>query len=327
MTAFVTGATGFIGAAVVRRLLDRGEQVRALVRPGSDRRNLEGLNVDLFEGELCAGDAVCRGLEGCDSVFHLAADYRLWMRNPDAMYKTNIDGSSRLVRCAASAGVSRVVYTSSVATLGHTNDGSPADEKTPSALSDMIGHYKRSKFLAEQAVLGEGVAVVVVNPSTPVGPGDVKPTPTGRVIVEAGSGNMPAFVDTGLNIAHVDDVAEGHVLARDNGKPGERYVLGGTDMTLQELLVSIAQLLGRRPPRFKLPRWAVYPVAVAAEARARLTGSGEPFVTTEGLKMARQHMFFSSAKAKKELGYRFRPASEAISDAVTWFRRHGYIGD
>ncbi len=226
--------------------------------------------------------------------------------------------------------MSRMVYTSSVATLGLKRDASPADETTPVGLGDMIGHYKRSKFLAEQEVrrlvADEGAPVVIVNPSTPVGPRDVKPTPTGRMILEAAAGRMPAFVDTGLNLVHVDDVAAGHLLAFDRGRIGERYVLGGTDMTLAEILAAIARLTRRRPPKVKIPHNAILPLAYGAEAWARLRGRGEPFITVDGVKMAKKKMFFSSAKAEAELGYQARSPESALADAVNWFREQGYLG-
>ena len=329
MTVLVTGATGFVGAAVARRLLARGMAVRVLVRPRSDRRNIAGLPVEAVEGDLRDAASLERALAGCRSLFHVAADYRLWTPRPDELYQTNVEGTRSLLRAAKAAGLERVVYTSSVATLGLNRDGSPADERTPVVLEDMIGHYKRSKFLAEQEVRRlideDGLPAVIVNPSTPVGPRDVKPTPTGRMIVEAARGRMPAFVETGLNLAHVDDVAEGHVLALERGRIGERYVLGGRDMSLSEILAEIAVLAGRRPPRLRLPHGLVLPVAVLAETWARLTRGAAPFVTVAGVQMARKRMFFSSAKAEQELGYRARPAEAAIRDAYDWFSRHGYL--
>jgi dihydroflavonol-4-reductase len=322
----VTGASGFVGSAVARALLAQGRRVRALVRPTSDRRNLAGLDAELRQGSLEDPPSLAAALEGCGALYHVAADYRLWVRDPSAMYRANVDGTRALMLAALAAGVERVVYTSSVATLGLVPDGSAADETTPSRLEDMIGPYKRSKFLAEEAVRelvrSRGLSAVIVNPSTPVGPRDAKPTPTGRMIVEAVSGRMPAFVDTGLNLVHVDDVAAGHLLAEREGRVGERYILGGENLTLAEILREIAALVGRRPPRLKLPIPAIWPIALAAEAVGRLTGR-EPFVTLDGLRMARKRMFFSSAKAERELGYRPRPAIEGLRDAVAWFRAAG----
>ncbi len=329
--ALVTGATGFVGAAVARRLLAEGFAVRVLARKASPRANLEGLAVEVAEGDLTDPASLKRAAEDCSAVFHVAADYRLWTRDPAAMFRVNVEGSVALVRAATAAGAARIVYTSSVATLGIPGGGKSGDETTPVAFADMIGPYKQSKFKAEEAVrrliAEEGAPVVIVNPSTPIGPGDVKPTPTGRMIVEAASGRMPAFVDTGLNVVHVDDVAAGHLLALRRGRVGERYVLGGENMGLGEILAEIARQCGRRPPTVRIPHGAIYPVAVLAEAWARLIPSaGEPFVTVDGLKMARKKMFFSSAKAARELGYAARPAARALSDAVAWFRAHGYLG-
>ena len=328
MTTLVTGATGFVGAAVARKLVARGEAVRVLVRPTSDRRNLEGLAVETVEGDLRDRASLGRAMKGASALFHVAADYRLWTRNPDELYASNVDGSKMIVEAAAEAGVARTVYTSSVAVLGINKDATPSDEETPVTLGDMIGHYKRSKFLAEEAVRALVVAhdldVVIVNPSTPIGPRDVKPTPTGRMVLDAARGKLPAFVDTGLNVVHVDDVADGHLLAYDKGSKGERYILGGHDMSLQAILTEVARLAGRKPPRVKLPHGAVMPVAAVAESWARLFG-GEPLATRDGIRMARKKMYFSSAKAKAALGYAPRPAPEALKDAVTWFREAGYL--
>jgi dihydroflavonol-4-reductase len=321
--ALVTGASGFVGSAVARALLAQGRAVRVLLRPSSDRRNIADLSVEVRMGSLEDPASLAAALEGCGALFHVAADYRLWVRDPEAMYRANVDGTRALMTAALEAGVTRVVYTSSVATLGLTADGSPADETTPSTLADMIGPYKRSKFLAEEAVRAlvreKRLPAVIVNPSTPIGPRDVKPTPTGRMIVEAASGRMPAFVDTGLNLVHVDDVANGHLLAEERGRVGERYILGGEDMTLAEILRRIAVLTGRKPPKVKLPIPVIFPIAVVAEGIGRLTGR-EPFVTLDGLRLARKKMFFSSAKAMRELEYAPRPAEAGLADAIAWFR-------
>ncbi len=327
MTVLVTGATGFVGAAVLRALLDAGRAVRALVRATSDRRNLEGLDVEPVEGELGDAASLGRAVAGCTGLYHVAADYRLWVPEPATIYRANVEGTKALMRAAAEAGVARIVYTSSVAVLGLHADGAPADETTPATLDDMIGPYKRSKFLAEQAVTemaAEGLPVVIVNPSTPIGPRDVKPTPTGRMVVEAAAGRMPAFVDTGLNLVHVDDVAAGHLLAFEHGQIGARYILGGEDMSLRDILAEIAALAGRKPPRVQLPHGLILPFAFAAEGIARLTGR-EPFATVDGIRMARKKMYFTSAKAAEALGYRPRPAAEALRDAVAWFRANGYL--
>jgi dihydroflavonol-4-reductase len=329
MTTLVTGATGFVGSAVARALVARGEPVRVLARPGSDRRNIAELPVELAEGDLLDQTSLERALAGCQALYHVAADYRLWVPRPDEIYEANVAGTRRLMLAAAAAGVRRIVYTSSVATLGLNSDGTPADEDTPVGLTDMIGHYKRSKFLAEaevrRLVVEEGLPAVIVNPSMPVGPRDIKPTPTGRMIVEAASGRMPAFVDTGLNVVHVDDVAAGHLLAFEHGVPGQRYVLGGEDMTLKDILGAVAALCGRRPPRLRLPHGLILPIAYGAEAWTRLTGAREPFVTVDGIRLARKRMYFSSAKAGAKLGYRSRPPGEALGDAIAWFREAGYL--
>ncbi len=329
MTVLITGASGFVGSAVLRHLVRAGHRVRALVRPDSDRRNLDGVPVEIAVGDLRDRASLERAAAGCSGLFHVAADYRLWTPKPDGIYQTNVSGTRELMLAAAAAGVERIVYTSSVATLGLTPDGTPADETAPAAIDDMIGHYKRSKFLAEAEVLklagDEGLPVVIVNPSTPVGPRDIKPTPTGRMIVEAAAGRMPAFVDTGLNLVHVDDVAAGHLLAYERGAVGERYILGGDNMTLREILRDIAAITGRRPPRVRLPHGLVLPIAYLAEAWARVSG-GQPFATVDGLRMAKQTMFFSSQKARDALGFKPRPAVEALGDAVEWYRRRGYLG-
>jgi len=315
--ALVTGATGFVGAAVARRLVSNGHSVRVLVRPNADRRNLQGLRVEVVEGDLTDAASIERAVPGCEAVFHVAADYRLWVPDPKRMYATNVDGTRAVVEAAVKCGVDRIVYTSSVATLGYRSDGQPADEDTPSTLNDMIGHYKRSKFLAEEAVRG---LVVTVNPSTPVGPGDIKPTPTGRMIRDAINGRMPAYVDTGLNVVHVDDVAAGHLLAYEKGVIGRRYVLGGTNMTLRDILTELARVSGRRPPRWRLSHRAVLPIAYIAEGWAHVSGR-EPLATVDGVRLSAKSMYFSSARAERELGYSPGDARMALDRAAEWFRR------
>jgi dihydroflavonol-4-reductase len=327
MRALVTGATGFVGAAVARALVREGWQVRALARPGSDRRNIQALPVDVSEGNLADRPSLERALVGCEALFHVAADYRLGAPDPRQLYVTNVDGTRNILEASRQAGVRRVVYTSSVATVGIPADGSPGSEDTPVGVADMIGHYKRSKFLAEQLVRESalsGMPVVIVNPSTPIGPGDVKPTPTGQLVLDAAAGRMPAYVDTGLNIVHVDDVAAGHLLAFHRGRPGERYILGGQDMTLREILFEIAQLVGRKPPRIRLATGVVLPIAYVAEAVARVTGRPGR-ITLEGVRMARKRMFFSSGKASRELGYQWRSPTEALRDAIAWLREQGSL--
>jgi dihydroflavonol-4-reductase len=328
VTNLVTGANGFVGAAVVRALIARGEAVRALVRVNSNTVNLDGLPAEIVRGDITDADSMRRAARGCTTVFHVAADYRLWVPDRKSMYRTNVEGSVTVLESAVAVGAERMVYTSSVAVLGINADKTASDENTPVSVAEMIGPYKRSKYLAEQAVRDRAAEidfpVVTVNPSTPIGPGDFRPTPTGRIIVDAALGKMPAYVDTGLNIVHVDDVAEGHLLARDAGKPGERYILGGADLSLKEILAMVAVHSGRKPPLVRLPRASVYPVAVVGELLARLFGR-EPLVTRDELRMAKKHMYFSSRKAETELGYRWRPAEQAIVDALAWFQSHGIV--
>ena len=329
MTALVTGATGFIGSAVARRLLARGEKVRVLARAGGDRRNLTGLDIEIVEGDLRDQNARSAAVHGIKSLYHVAADYRLWVPDPAAMFATNVESTTDLLRQAAAAGAERMVYTSSVATLGIPKDGTPATEDTPVTLADMVGPYKQSKYLAEEAVRRlvreENLPIVIVNPTAPVGPRDVKPTPTGRTVIEAAAGRMPAFVDTGLNLVHVDDCAEGHLLAHDKGVFGERYILGGENLTLQQILQHIAALTGGKAPTIKLPHGAILPLAYVVEFFARVFRTGEPFITVDGIKLARKRMFFTHAKAARDLGYAARPVDEALLDAIAWFRKNGVL--
>ena len=324
----VTGATGFVGSAIVRAFLAAGYPVRALVRAASPRGNLAGLEIESVEGDICDENAVARAMAGVRYVAHAAADYRLWARDPDAILHTNVEGTRAVMQAALSAGVQRVVYTSSVATLALRADGQAADETLPLAETAALGAYKRSKVVAERLVekmiARDALPAVIVHPSTPIGPRDIRPTPTGRVIIAAASGRMPGFVDTGLNLVHVDDVASGHVAALVRGKVGERYVLGGENVLLADMLRAIALIVGRRPPRLNLPRAPLYPLAVAAEAIAAMTGR-EPLLTLDGLRMSRQRMFFSSAKAERALGFRARPYVQGLRDAVDWFHGAGYL--
>jgi dihydroflavonol-4-reductase len=323
----LTGATGFVGSAVARALLARGHRVRALARPGGDRRNLAGLDLEVVEGDLSDPASLARAVAGCRFVLHVAADYRIWVPDPAAMLRANVDGTVALLRAAHAAGAERIVHCSSVAALGLMADGSPADEATPVSEESVVGTYKKSKFRAEQAVLRlvreEGVPAVIVNPAAPIGPRDIKPTPTGRMIADAASGRMPAYIDTGLCVVHVDDVAEGHLLALERGRIGERYILGAENLSLREILAMVAAETGRRPPSIRLPAPLLWPVALACEGLARL--GIQPMVTRDHLRMARKKMFFSHAKAARELGYAPRPAREAIADAVAWFRAHGMV--
>jgi dihydroflavonol-4-reductase len=322
----VSGANGFVGSAVVRALLRHRYSVRALARPSSDTANLAGLDVEIVRGDLLDPRSLERALEGCGGLFHVAADYRLWARDPREIRRCNVRGTHNILLAAQRCGIRRIVHTSSVATLGLHHDGTPSDEDTPVRLDDMIGAYKRSKFLSEALVRRcsrAGADIVIVNPAAPVGPRDRKPTPTGRMILDAARGRMPAFVDTGLCVVHVDDVAEGHVLAYEHGQRGRRYVLGGENLSLQSILAIVAELTGRRAPWLKLPHAAILPVAWAAEAWARMTGI-TPNVTVDGVKLSWHRMYFSSRRAETELGWHARPAREALADAIQWFRANGY---
>jgi dihydroflavonol-4-reductase len=324
----VTGAAGFVGAAVARAALAEGYAVRALVRPSSPRGNLSGLDAEIVAGDMRDAAAVGRALSGVRFLLHVAADYRLWAPDPGEIVRNNLVGTATVMRAALAAGVERAVVTSSVATLRVGPSTVAATEDEPLAEHEAIGAYKRSKVaaerLVERMVEQDGLPAVIVNPSTPVGARDVRPTPTGRIIVEAARGRMPAFVETGLNVVDVEDVARGHLLALARGRVGERYVLGGQNVMLCELLGEIAQLMGRRPPRVRLPAAPLVPLAHAAEAIARLRGR-EPFLTVDGLKMARNRMFFSSGKAERELGYRPGPYVAGVRAAVAWYGREGYL--
>ena len=330
MKALVTGANGFLGSAVTRCLLADGHEVRCLVRPGSNRLNLNKLAIEISEGDLRDTPSLQRAVMGCDSLFHVAADYRFWIPDPETMYDINVGGTRALIMAAAEAGMSRMVYTSSVATLGLNSDGTPSNEETPSSLANMTGHYKRSKYLAEELVQQltdeHNLPLVIVNPSTPVGPRDVKPTPTGQMVLDTLCGRMPAYINTGLNIAHVDDIARGHLSAHARGKAGERYILGGENMTLLKILRTIDEIRGKKVKRLNLPVNLVLPMAWMMERVATFSGN-EPRATVDSVKMAKKMMFFSSEKAKLELGYQYRPVVEAFVDAVSWFQENGYCED
>jgi len=322
----ITGATGFVGSAVARVLLARGHTLRLLVRASSDRRNIRDLPAEVVVGDLTDPLSLTQAVAGCRAVFHVAADYRIWVPDPSVMLHANVDGTVSMIRAAQDAGVERIVYCSSVAALGASADGTSVTEDTPIDLAAIVTTYKRSKYEAEQAALAlgrQGAPVVVVNPAAPVGPRDIKPTPTGRMVRDAAAGRMPAYVDTGLNVVHVDDVAEGHALAFEKGKLGEKYILGGENLTLRELLTLIAEVAGQRPPLLRLPVGAVWPVAAVMEAMGRF--GFEPLVTRDHLRMARKKMYYSSAKAMRELGYAPRPARKAVEDAVAWFRASGVL--
>ena len=328
MTTLVTGATGFVGSAVARTLLARGHDLRLLVRANSDRSNIADVPAEIVVGDLTDAASLKRAAAGCRYVVHVAADYRIWVPDPTEMLRANVDGALAMIRAAAEAGAERIVHCSSVAALGLIGDGTPADEATPARESDFVGVYKRSKYLAEQAVLravaADNLPVVIVNPAAPVGPRDIKPTPTGKMIRDAAAGKVPAYIDTGLNIVHVDDVAEGHALALERGRIGEKYILGGENMLLKDVLTLVTTVAGRRPPSIQLPEAVVWPAAAVMEWFARLTHI-PPMMTRDHLKMARKKMFYSSAKAIAELGYQPRPVRLAVEDALIWFRSHGML--
>jgi dihydroflavonol-4-reductase len=325
-TVLVTGASGFLGSGIAAALRARGDDVRVLVRPSSPRANLNPTDT-VCEGDLRDRASLAAALKGVRFLFHAAADYRLWAKDPEEITRSNVEGTRLIMEEALKAGIKRIVYTSSVATLKLT-DGAAATEDNALADGEGIGAYKRSKVAAERLVEAmierDGLPAVIVNPSTPIGPRDVRPTPTGRIIVEAASGRMPGFVDTGLNLAHVDDVAAGHLAALERGRIGELYILGGDNVFLADMLADIARIVGRRPPTLKLPRTMLYPLAYGAELVASLRGV-EPFITMDGLRMAAHHMFFDDSKARRELGYSSRPYRDGLADAITWFRAHGYL--
>ncbi|HEX3916724.1 MAG TPA: hopanoid-associated sugar epimerase [Caulobacteraceae bacterium] len=324
----VTGATGFVGSAVLRALEARGARVRVLARPTSPRLNLEGAACDVVVGDMTDPVSMAGALAGVRYLFHVAADYRLWARDPNEVRRANIVGAQVVMEAALAAGVERIVYTSSVATLRAPDTPTIVDETAALPDGGGVGAYKQSKVaserLVERMVAERGLPAVIVNPSTPIGPRDIKPTPTGRMVVEAATGKIPAFVDTGLNLVHVDDVAEGHLLALEKGRIGERYILGGKDLSLREMLADIAALTGRKAPTTALPRGPLYPLAFIAEGIAQITGKA-PMLTRDALDMAAHHMFFSSAKAERELGYHARPHTEALADALAWFGAAGYL--
>lgn len=323
----VTGVSGFVGSAVARALASRGVAVRGLVRATSARTNVADFPGELVEGDARDPAATARAMAGVRRLYHVAADYRIWARDPEEIVRNNHASTAAVMEAALAAGVERIVYTSSVATL-RPDHGKPANESRPATPEQAVGAYKRSKVVAERLVEAmvrtRGLPAVIVNPSTPVGPRDARPTPTGRIIVEAACGRMPAFVDSGLNLVHVDDVAAGHLLAMEHGRIGERYVLGGQDVSLREMLGVVAGLVGRKAPTVRIPRGPLFPLAWANEQVARVMGK-EPFLTLDALRMAAHDMYYSSAKAEAELGYRARPYAEALADAVAWFAREGML--
>lgn len=326
MKTFVTGATGFIGASIVRELLKDGRDVRVLARSSSNLANLKGLDVEIWRGDLLDSDGLRQGLKGCDVLYHAAADYRLWTLNPEEMYRTNVEGTVAVLEAALENGLSRVVYTSSVGTLGYSLDGEPGTEDTKVSLSDMVGPYKKSKFLAEREAekfVDRGLPLVIVNPSTPVGPGDIKPTPTGKIIVDFLKRKMPAYLDTGLNLIAVEECARGHILAELKGCPGRKYILGNANISLCGLFKMLQEITGIPAPKVRLPYAPVLMAAWMNEGFSRLTGR-EPLIPLAGVQMAAHHMYFDSGRAVQDLGLPQSPVQEALMRAVEWFRTNGY---
>ena len=328
MKTLITGATGFVGSAVLRELLKKEHQIKALVRRSSVLDNLKNLDVEIVYGDLKDKDSLKRCLKDCKHLFHVAADYRLWVPKAKEIYENNVNGTENLMVEALNLGIEKIVYTSSVAVLGKSIEGDIADEKTPVNIDQMIGHYKKSKYLAEEKVKQlyktKKLPVVIVNPAAPVGPRDIKPTPTGKMILDAATGKIPAYLDTGLNIVHVDDVAKGHIQAFNKGKLGERYILGGENLTFKEILEMISNLCGHNPPKIQLPKKPLYPIGYLFEIFARLFNLKNPMLTVDMIRMAEKKMFFSSEKAKKELNYKYKSATIALKDAIQWFIDNGY---
>ena len=328
MLAFVTGATGFLGSHVARVLGEQGARLRLLVRASSNLKNLQGLDAETVTGDLRDPASLEKALAGCDTVFHVAADYRLWVRDPQQMYRANVDGTRALLDAARKNAVRRVVYTSSVATIGFTSNGHTADEDSPVSLDDMIGHYKRSKFMAEQIALDagrSGMHVVTVNPTTPVGEQDVKPTPTGRIVLDFLKRKFPAYVETGLNLVDVRQCARGHVSALEHGKSGERYILGGENLTLKQILDKLAAITGLPSPKVKLPYIFAFATGVIDETITGRMLNKEPRATVDAVRMGKKMMFATSAKAERELGWKIVPVDDALRRAVVWFRDNGYV--
>ena len=328
MKTFLTGATGFLGSHVARVLSAQGAELRLLVRTTSNLNNLEGLNAETATGDLRDPASIDKAMSGCDTVFHVAADYRLWVRDPEQMYRSNVEGTRAILEAARKNGVRRMVYTSSVATMGFTRNGNPADEDSPVALADMIGHYKRSKFMAEQIALEagrSGMDVVVVNPTTPVGEQDIKPTPTGRIILDFLKRKFPAYVDTGLNLVDVTECARGHVAALERGKSGERYILGGENLTLKQILDKLGAITGLSSPSVKLPYFFAFAAAAVDETITGRILHREPRATIDAVRMGRKKMFASSAKSERDLGWKLVAAENALRRAVEWFRGNDYV--
>jgi dihydroflavonol-4-reductase len=328
MLAFVTGATGFLGSHVARVLSEQGADLRLLVRSSSNLKNLEGIKAETAVGDLRDAASLEKAMAGCDTVFHVAADYRLWVRDPNEMYRSNVEGTRAILEAAQKQGVRRVVHTSSVATIGFQKNGSVADEDSPVSLADMIGPYKRSKFMAEQLAMEagrKGMHVVTVNPTTPIGEQDVKPTPTGRIVIDFMKGKFPAYVETGLNLVDVRECALGHVAALEKGKPGERYILGGENLTLKQILDRLGKITGLPSPKIKLPYIFAFATGVVDEMITGRLLKGEPRATIDTVRMGSKKMFASSDKAERELGWKIVPVGEALRRAVEWFQANGYV--
>jgi dihydroflavonol-4-reductase len=327
-TTLITGATGFVGAAVVRHLLEAGDQVRALARKDSDLRNLDGLKLEVVYGDLRDKDSLRLAMKGCQRLYHVAAYYSLWTPEPRILYECNVDGTQNILEAAKELGLEKIIYTSTVGALAVPKEGGPGNEETPVVFEEIIGHYKRSKYLAEQVALrmaGKGLPVVIVNPSAPIGPRDIKPTPTGKMIVDYVKGRMVAYIDTGMNLVDVDDVAAGHLLAAEKGRVGEKYILGHRNMTLKEICDLMSQISGVRAPRIKIPREAVLPLAYLNQWISNYITKKPPLIPLDGIKMAKKYMYFDSDKAVKELGLPQTPIEIAMEKAIRWFKDHGYI--
>ena len=328
MKAFITGATGFVGSHVARALAAEGAELRLLIRPTSRKDNIADLRAETVVGDLREPEPLKKAMAGCEFVFHVAADYRLWVRDPEEMYRANVEGTRAIIQAAQQSGVRRVIYTSSVATMGFTKEGHIATESSPVSIQDMVGHYKRSKFMAEEIALEagrKGANVVVVNPTTPIGAYDIKPTPTGRIVVDFLKRKFPAYVDTGLNLADVKEVARGHLLAMEKARPGERYILGGENLTLKQILDKLAALTGLPSPKMKVPHAVAMGFAVFDQFFTGLVMGKDPRATIDAVKMGRKKMFASSGKAERELGYKVLPVEDALRRAIEWFQAHGYV--
>lgn len=328
MKVFVTGATGFVGSHIARALAAEGAELRLLVRPTSRKDNIADLRAETVVGDLRTPESLKKAMEGCEFVFHVAADYRLWVRDPQEMYRANVQGTRAIIQAAQQSSVRRVIYTSSVATMGFTKEGHIAGEDSPVSIKDMVGHYKRSKFMAEEIALEagrKGASVVVVNPTTPIGEFDIKPTPTGRIVVDFLKRKFPAYVDTGLNLADVKEVARGHLLAMEKARPGERYILGGENLTLKQILDKLAAMTGLSSPTMKAPHAVAMGFAIFDQFFTGIIMGKEPRATIDAVKMGRKKMFASSAKAERELGYKVLPVEDALRRAVAWFQAHGYV--